>query len=145
MKATKYQYFTLQCDEEPPPSEAVGKRLETNTRRGHSVISDRSDEWVDIESDEDYEERNLTRHVHFVRNSVRASNKRVKFSRMGSARLGQGWNRAVRDVCVTEPASEEMLDHNDSIYEVIKPIESESDFEVRRIPACRTYFDSFSV
>ena len=99
------------------------------------MISDRSDEWVDIDSDDDYEERNLTRHVHFVRNSVRASNKRVKFSRMGSARLGQGWNRAVRDVCVTDTGAggEEMGDHNDSIYEVIKPIESESDFEVRRI------------
>ena len=133
MKATKYQYFTLQCDEEPPPaSEAAGKRLENNTRRGHSVISDRSDEWVDIDSEDDYEERSLTRHVHFMRNSVRASNKRVKFSRMGSARLGQGWNRAVRDVCVTD-AGDEILDHNDSIYEVIKPIESESDFEVRRI------------
>ena len=132
MKATKYQYFTLQCDEEPPASEAAGKRQENNSRRGHSVISDRSDEWVDIDSDDDYEERNLTRHVHFMRNSVRASNKRVKFSRMGSARLGQGWNRAVRDVCVTD-AGDEMADHNDSIYEVIKPIESESDFEVRRM------------
>ena len=71
----------------------------------------------------------MTRHVHFVRNSVRASNKRAKFSRIGSARLGEGWNRAVRDVCVTDIADEE--DHNDSIYEVIKPIESESDFEVR--------------
>ena len=110
----------------------AGKRLENNTRRGHSVISDRSDEWVDIDSDEDYEERSLTRHVHFMRNSVRASNKRVKFSRLGSARLGQGWNRAVRDVCVTD-GGEEMADHHDSIYEVIKPIESESDFEVRRI------------
>ena len=92
---------------------------------------------MDIDSDEDYEERNLTRHVHFMRNSVRASNKRVKFSRMGSARLGQGWNRAVRDVCVTDAGGEEMLDHNDSIYEVIKPIESESDFEVRRIAPLR--------
>ena len=78
--------------------------------------------------DDEYEERSLTRHVHFVRSSVRASNKRAKFSRMGSARLGEGWNRAVRDVCVTDIADE---DHNDSIYEVIKPIESESDFEVR--------------
>ena len=107
------------------------------------MISDRSDEWVDIDSEDDYEERNLTRHVHFVRNSVRASNERVKFSRMGSARLGQGWNRAVRDVCVTD-AGDEMADHNDSIYEVIKPIESESDFEVRRI-AQRRGFNIFCV
>ena len=113
-------------------------------------MSDRSDEWVDIESgeslrsldqqteliempaDDEYEERNLTKHVHFVRSSVRASNKRAaKFSRMGSARLGEGWNRAVRDVCVTD--IEDQMDdqyHDDSIYEVIKPIESESDFEV---------------
>jgi len=103
-----------------------------STLERKSVTSDRSDEWVDIETDDDYEDRQFSRQVNFVRSSVRMSNRR-KFSR-GSARLGHGWNRAVRDVSGTGS----FLDNGEktfyeeqyeSIYEVIRPPESESDFE----------------
>jgi len=103
-----------------------------STLERKSVTSDRSDEWVDIETDDDYEDKQFSRQVNFVRSSVRISNRR-KFSR-GSARLGHGWNRAVRDVSGTgnflehgEKAFDE--EQYESIYEVIRPPESESDFE----------------
>merc|ERR1719180_349181 len=70
----------------------------------------------------------MTRHVHFVRSSVRQSNKR-KFSR-GSARLGQGWNRAVREVHGSDQQQgEDGEELYESIYEVIRQPSSECDFD----------------
>jgi len=103
-----------------------------STLERKSVTSDRSDEWVDIETDDDYEDKQFARQVNFVRSSVRMSNRR-KFSR-GSARLGHGWNRAVRDVAGTgnfldDTEKSYYEDQYESIYEVIRHPESESDFE----------------
>jgi len=105
------------------------ERRSSSTMERRSVTSE-SSEWVDIETDfEDYEDTPMGRHVHFVRSSVRQSN-RKKFSR-GSARLGQGWNRAVREVLGSESASgnEDSEELYESIYEVIRQPSSESDFE----------------
>ncbi|XP_023328752.1 uncharacterized protein LOC111701619 [Eurytemora carolleeae] len=97
-----------------------------------SQVSDRSDEWIDIDTDDDYDTRRFSRpQLSFVRASIRASKRRG--SGGGAAEVAQEWNRAVRDL--SRPVNHKDNEYSDddlyeSIYEVIRPRINDRDPEV---------------